>query len=126
MDVEFFANGERLEYFDLKQMICHLLAVGTCMLKGEFKTKKADFIYLIYDPTDLEIAPDARDEIIRIYNRTVKECNAVDFPGLYRAILECLRTEYPSVSDRDIDDIVRGFSFKLVSQKQYKEIIANL
>ena len=91
LNVEYFADGEKLEHFDLKQMICHLLGIATGMLNGTLKRKQTDFIYLLYDPTELDIEPDAKDKIDAIYERTCYECNLVDFAELYRVIIDFLR-----------------------------------
>lgn len=126
LNVEYFADGEKLEYFDLKQMICHLLGIATGMLKGTLKRKQTDFIYLLYDPTELDIEPDAKEQIDAIYERTCYECNLVDFAELYRVIIDFLREEFytASVSDDDVNAMVMSFVFTLASQEFYPDLLA--
>ena len=121
MIVDFFADGERLEHFDLKQMICHLLGIATGLLTGAVKQKQIDFIYLLYDPTELDIEPDAKEVIDQIYERTCYECNLIDFAELFRAILAFLNeTNFNGAMTSDeLDRAVINFTFTLASQDFY-------
>lgn len=121
LNVQYFANDEKLERFDLKQMICHLLGIATGILNGTLKRKQADFIYLLYDPTELDIEPEAKAEIDTIYERTCYECNLIDFAELFRVILEFLReTKFESAMSQDeLDDVILKFTFTLASQEFY-------
>ena len=125
LNVEYFADGEKLEHFDMKQMICHLLAIATGTLKGTLQRKQVDFIYLLYDPTELDIAPDAKAVIDEIYERTCYEYNLVNFRELYRVILKFLiKDRYRGVAnDLDVDDILLKFKFMLTSQEDYSVLI---
>lgn len=121
MNVDFFADGERLEHFDLKQMICHLLGIATGLLKGTVAQKQIDFIYLLFDPTELDIEPDAKEIIDQIYERTCYECNLIDFAELFRAILAFLNeTNFNgAMTDDELDNAVLRFTFTLASQDFY-------
>ena len=125
LDVEYFSNGERIEHFDIKQMICHLLGVATAVLKGELEQKQMDFIYLLYDPTELELAPDTKEVIDTIYERTCYECLLVDFAALLRVIFTFLKEEKYGeiISDGSIDEIVHKFTFALASQEFYPTLL---
>ncbi len=125
LDVEYYSDGEKLEYFDMKQMICHLLGIATGVLKGELKQKQIDFIYLLYDPTELDIDSGAKEKIDSIYERTRYECNFVDFAALLRTIFEFLKTEKSlvTISDEELDALTCKFTFSLVSQEIYKELL---
>ena len=126
LNVEYYADGEKLERFDMKQMVCHLLGIATGMLKGTLERKQVDFIYLLYDPTELDIAPDAKGVIDEIYERTCYECNLVDFAELYRVLLNFLiREKYAgAASDAEADDMVQKFTFTLASQEFYPILIS--
>ena len=126
LNVEYFADGEKLEHFDMKQMICHLLAIATGMLKGTLQRKQVDFIYLLYDPTELDIVPDAKAVIDEIYERTCYECNLVDFAELYRVLLNFLiKEKYAgAASEIDVDNMVLQFTFALASQEFYPILIS--
>ena len=120
-DVEYFADGEKLEHFDMKQMICHLLGIATGLLKSELEQKQIDFIYLLYNPTELDLAKNIKEAVDAIYERTCYECNLVDFATLLRVILAFLKSEkYGDViSDEKIDEIICKFTFSLASQEFY-------
>ena len=121
MNVEYFSDGEKLEHFDMKQMICHLLGIATGILKKEFKQKQIDFIYLLYDPTDLELEATTKEAVDAIYRRTCYDCNLIDFAALLRVILAFLKAEKYSdtIADEDIDEIICKFAFSLASQEFY-------
>ena len=127
LDVEYFANDEKLERFDIKQMICHLLGIATGMLNGTLDRKQTNFIYLLYDPTELNIDDlKAKETIDKIYERTCYECNLIEFSDLFRVILEFLRKEKfeNALSDEDIDSIIYQFTFTLASQDFYPILIS--
>ncbi|MBQ9785499.1 MAG: hypothetical protein IJW29_08355 [Clostridia bacterium] len=121
MNVDYFAGDEKLEHFDIKQMICHLLGIATGLLKGILERKQIDFIYLLYDPTELDMESNAKAQIDRIYERTCYECNLVDFSELFCVILNFLRAEKyaGAVSDDEIDEMILKFTFSLASQELY-------
>ena len=125
LDVEYFSDGEKLEHFDMKQMICHLLGIATGLLKGELQQKQIDFIYLLYDPTELNLATDTKEAVDAIYERTCYECNLVDFATLLRVILAFLKEEkYGDViADEEIDEIIYKLTFSLASQEFYESTI---
>jgi hypothetical protein len=125
MNVDYFAEDERLERFDLKQMICHLLGIATGLLSGTLEQKQIDFVYLLFDPTELTITADAKAAIDAIYERTCYECNLVDFAELFRVVLEFLRREkFPhAMSDQELDTVIYRFTFTLASQEFYPILI---
>lgn len=121
LDVSYVSDGERLEHFDMKQMICHLLGIATGLFNGTLKPKQIDFIYLLYDPTDLVPAANAKEAIDAIYERTRYECNLIDFAMLLRVILAFLKeTKYGEIlSVEALDEIIGKFTFALASQELY-------
>jgi hypothetical protein len=121
LNADYFADGEKLERFDMKQMICHLLGIATGVLKGTLEQKQTDFIYLLYDPTELALAPDKKEIVDQIYERTCYECNLVDLATLLRAIFSFLKAEKygDALSDEEIDNIAYTFTFTLASQEFY-------
>ena len=50
MEVVFKYDGKKIKYFDLKQMISHLLGVGSAFLNGTYKDSEIHFIYLFFNP----------------------------------------------------------------------------
>lgn len=125
LDVEYYSDSEKLEHFDIKQMICHLLGIATGIFKGELKQKQIDFIYLLYDPSELDLDPDTKAEVDAIYKRTCYECNLVDFATLLRVIFAFLKEEKYGeiVSDENLDALICKFTFVLVSQDFYPMLI---
>lgn len=125
LDVEYFSDGEKLEHFDMKQMICHLLGIATGILKGELKQKQIDFIYLLYDPTELDLAPAVKEAVEAIYERTCYECNLIDFATLLRVIFAFLKEEkYGEViPDEDLNALICKFTFSLASQEFYPVLL---
>ena len=125
LDVVYYSDGEKLEHFDMKQMICHLLGIATGVLKGELKQKQIDFIYLLYDPTELNFNSNAKTEINAIYERTCYECNLVDFATLLRVIFAFLKEEKfgDAISDESLDALICKFTFTLASQDFYPVLI---
>lgn len=121
LDVEFFSEGEKIQYFDMKQMICQLLGIATGILKGKLDTRQTDFIYLLYDPTELHLPDDVRETVDAIYERTCYECNLVDFSTLLRVILAYLKeTKYGDAIDDDtLDGVAYNFTLALASQEFY-------
>lgn len=102
-----------------------MLGIATGLLGGTLKRKQTDFIYLLYDPTDLEIESDIKTEIERIYERTCYECNLVDFAELFHVILEFLNEKNFKMiaTGDDIDNMALKFTFTLASQKFYPDLI---
>ena len=121
MNVTYFTGNAKIERFDIKQMICHLLGIATAILNGTLENKKLSFIYLHYDPTKLAIDSNAKSIIDSIYERTVSECNQINWSDLFRIILEFLAyNKFSGVKTyEEIDEAVRNFSFNLVSQNTY-------
>ena len=128
LNVEYFVDGKKIERFDIKQMICHLLGIATGMLKGTLKRLPTDFIYLLYDPTELDLPPQAKDEIDNIYHRTCYESNMIDFAKLFRTLLEFLQdTKYKGVmSDCEINNLVNTFTYTLAPQELYTILISHI
>ena len=125
MNVDYYAYGEKLERFDLKQMICHQLGIATGVLSGKLDQKQIDFLYLLYDPCELEIAAPFKAKINDIYHRTRCESMLVDFVDLFRAILTFLQAEYyPNALTQDeLGALTDKFSFNFVSQHDYPDLI---
>lgn len=125
MKVEYIAEWEKLEYFDLKQLICHLLGIATAILQGKLEQKQIDFIYLLYDPTELELASDTKEKIDSIYERICYECNLVDVAALFRAVLSYLNEKKYgyTLSSETIEQIAFRFTFTLASQDFYPILI---
>lgn len=127
MNVSFLTNNEKIERFDLKQMICHLLGIATGILRGTLEKKKISFIYLLYDPKALPLESEVKTIINNVYERTVFECGRIDWSKLFGIILEFLNNGRfkGSITNEEINKIICDFSFALVSQDAYSDFIKN-
>lgn len=121
MKVIFKVNDNPIHNFDMKQMISHLLGVATAFLNGGFELRDIEFIYLLFDPTLIEIKDEkARGKIYEIYKNTCDECNATDFKALFEVVIDYLKSYKKWDKDIETRDLTNGFKFKLCSQKDMK------
>ena len=119
MEVKFFSGKTEILHFDIKQMISHLLGVATAFLNGTFTNKAIDFIYLLYNPTHIEINNE-KDKIHDIYKQTCDECDCIDFKNLFTVITEYLQQVKDIGKDKDAKTIINSFSFRLCDQTDIK------
>lgn len=119
--VTFKVNDKPVNNFDMKQMISHLLGVATGFLNGKFENKDIEFIYLLFDPTVIEIKDEkAKNKIYEIYKNTCDECNATDFKALFEVIVDYLKGYKKWNKDFITSDLTDRFSFRLCSQEEMK------
>ena len=115
-------NGKEIIHFDIKQLICHFLAISANILENENANKNIQFIYLIFNPKEVieQVEKESyKKQIIDIYGDTKKEItNYFYMERLFKSIFEIQakrlgleREKYPL------------FKFHLVDQDKYKEII---
>lgn len=124
MIVTFKVNGKAVKYFDLKQMISHLLGVATMFLKGELSTENIEFYYLIFNPMLINIDDkNAKDEIQKIYKCICEECENIDFKSLFAVIISFLKSEKGLGIDVAETELINSFLFKLCGQNNIKECI---
>jgi len=125
MEVAFKYSGKAVEHFDLKQMISHLLGVGTAILKKEkYADKPIRFIYLIYNPELLKFENEkVKNEICNIYHQTCNEAEATISKELFKVILLYLKEKYYPNSAVDINRIANNFSFDICNQENFIEIL---
>lgn len=117
MNTDYFVGMEKIERFDIKQMICHLLGIATGILKGTLQQNKIDFLYLLYDPTSLPLPAQVHSEITDIYQKTCRECNLIHFPALFEDILTFLGAHLETQATPC------HFNFTLVSQDDYQKML---
>ena len=69
-------NGKEIIHFDIKQLICHFLAISANILENENANKNIKFLYLIFNPKDVieQVEKESyKKQIIDIYDDTKKE-----------------------------------------------------
>lgn len=117
----FFRSGDMdIEYFDIKQMISHLLGISTALLNERYEEKAVRFLYLLFNPTKIEFEQESVRELIHeTYKRVCEECNSIDFKQLFHEILVFLQSRKGLGQEKDIDTLLEGFAFTLCDQENY-------
>ena len=123
MEVVFKCDSNTVEHFDLKQMISHLLGVGTAILKKEkYADKPIRFIYLIYNPELLEFEnEESKNKICNIYYQACNEAEATISKELFKVVLLFLKEKYYPDSSVNIERVVNNFSFGICNQENFIE-----
>jgi hypothetical protein len=93
MRVVFFCKGKLAQYFDIKQMICHMLGVANEMLNANSK-KPVLFLYLLFNPCNLNLSEEYATEILGIYQDTCWTANSYEFEEMYGHIVDYLVYEH--------------------------------
>ncbi len=121
MIVDFYFGDKKIEHFDIKQMLCHLLGIGTKILKENLYTDSdIKFIYLLYNPEKLDfIDENIKKTIIGIRDKTCNESKVIT-KELFGIILRYLKDNYYTDSNIVIDDIVNNFNFIVCDQDDFK------
>ncbi len=124
MHVRFVYNGTEIKYFDIKQMLCHLLGIATAVINGCFTDKNIKFLYLLYDPTILQFSDDeTHKQINEIYFQTCRECSLIDFEALYLLVYEYLITKIGQVKSVELSP--NDFTFTLCSNNNFINELSN-
>ncbi len=115
-------NGKEIIHFDIKQLICHFLAISANILENENANKNIKFIYLIFNPKEVieQVEKESyKKQIIEIYGYTIKEITdyfnmELLFESIFKIQAKRLGLEGEKYS---------LFKFHLVDQDNYKEKI---
>lgn len=120
MRVVFFCRGEAAAYFDIKQMICHLLGVANALLHSDSE-KPVLFLYLVYNPAVLPLGEESKNEVSRIYSDTCKAANGYRFAQMFGHIVDFLVQEKQIQADSGkITRLKQSFRFALCDQNSYR------
>lgn len=120
MRVVFFCKGDSVVYFDIKQMICHLLGVANEMLNGNSE-KAVLFLYLLFNPASLRLSEESKQEVSIIYEDTCKAATGYSFDEMYGHIVDFLVQERSIAADGErIERLKKSFQFKLCDQSNYR------
>lgn len=124
MKVFFQSDDTDIEFFDIKQMISHLLGIGTALLNGRYEEKAVRFLYLMFNPTKIEFEQESvRNLIHDTYKQVYRECNSIDFKQLFHEILVFLQSRKGLGQEKDIEKLLEGFVFTLCDQENYLDKI---
>lgn len=112
-------NGKEIIHFDIKQLICHFLAISANILENENANKNIKFIYLIFNPNEVieQVEKESyKKQIIDIYSDTKKEIT--DLELLFESIFE-IQAKRLGLEGKKYS----LFEFYFANQYNYKEII---
>ena len=123
MMVHFATPDGEIARFDIKQMICHLLAVATACLKKP-TARSLHFVYLLYNPTLIEIGGEDEAKIHELYRQCKRECESIDFKKLFVVILRYLRCELGigTAEAEELERIASSFTFTLCDQQTFPNL----
>lgn len=121
MRVEFFCCRKPVVYFDMKQMLCHLLGIANRMLQDKVFDTPIQFLYLLYNPTELVLSDKNKKEILRIYHATCEAATSYDFKQIFACVVDFLmeEKEYPTTKV-EVEKLKNNFSFALCNQHNYR------
>lgn len=115
-------NGKEIIHFDIKQLICHFLAISANILENKNANKNIKFIYLIFNPNEVieQVEKESyKKQIIEIYGDTKKEItDYFDMELLFESIFEIQAKRLGLEGEK-----YSLFEFHLVDQYNYKGII---
>lgn len=115
--ISFYVDGQSVKYFDLKQLICHFLGITYDIAKHSVKNAKVTFLYLLYNPKDVE------DKIDKKYREKVRGRYAevssfiTNKKDVFKSIFDAVLQYQIETHKLEKPDIV--FDFKLVDQSTY-------
>lgn len=125
MRVTFYCCSKEVVYFDIKQMLCHLLGIANKMLSETACNTPVQFLYLLYNPTKLDFSQESRREILRIYQETCAAAESYDFANVFGHVVDFLMWEKEySVTEEDVATLKNSFRFALCDQNSYKDFFA--
>ena len=118
-------DGEDIVHFDIKQLICHFLAISANILEDEKANKNVKFVYLIFNPKDADAAcfenekiSSYRERIIERRNKTIDEIGKFKMKLLFKSIFE-IQAKRLGLEGKEYS----SFDFCIADQKDYKEEI---
>lgn len=121
MRVAFTCRGKEVIHFDMKQMLCHLLGVANRMMLDRVIDKHILFLYLLYNPAELDLPPKSQEEIMDIYQDTCAAIEGYDFVPIFGCVIDFLRKQKNyGIEDHEVDLLKSSFRFALCDQNTYE------
>ena len=100
-----------------------MLSVANEMLTSN-EEKSILFLYLLFNPSNLELPDQSAEEIFRIYEDTCYAANTFGFPEMFGHIVDYLIREYGfTMEEEKLDRLKNSFRFILTDQITYKTYI---
>ncbi len=118
--VTFEYKSKVIQFFDMKQILCHFLGIAHGFKTGKITGKHIKFLYFIYNPYQLCqecFVKDKRDKILERYDTVKEEIKSIDFNNLFQEILS-FQYEEASIPDVTLE-------FKLVDQSTFQSLICS-
>ena len=114
----FSAKCKEIVHFDLKQLICHFLAIAAAVLEYNITTKTVRFVYVIFNPDEVKdnIVQSYQKKILKQYNETLEEMGRFDMKKLFDAIFESQKERL----DMSVEQ-TPNFEFYLADQSNCEE-----
>ena len=124
MNVVFFCHGKVVAYFDIKQMISHLLGIATKFLTSENdlpgKVRDIHFLYLLFDPSDLQMEQEDKAAVMQIYQDTCWCAEHYHFAEMFGHIVDFLAPRLAPQADKgQLETLKKAFQFDLRNQNDY-------
>lgn len=114
LNYSFSYGGTTIERFDIKQLICHFLGIAANYIKNKSAKNKICFIYLIYNPEDLNIS-----ELNDVYKSTIEEIEL--FKPMMNDLFNAIFDYQKKALNRDTK--APEFKFETADQSTIEKII---
>lgn len=115
--VTFYLNDNPVQYFDLKQLICHFLGITYDLAKHSINNADVKFLYLIFNPKKVKIDENYKEKISTRFDCVVEFINNNNdtIERIFQAVLE-YQSEIHKIQKPEVK-----FEFKLVDQDTYND-----
>jgi len=124
MNVVFFCHNKVVAYFDIKQMISHLLGVATKFLDsngallGDVET--IQFLYLLYNPAKLVMEDTDKADVMSVYEDTCWCAKHYHFEEMFGHVVDFLTPRLAPNADQELLRTLKdSFKFDLCDQDGY-------
>ena len=119
LNYSFFYGETPIVRFDIKQLICHFLGIAANYIKNKSAKNKICFIYLIYNPKDLNIS-----ELNDVYKSTIEEIELFKMNDLFIKMNDLFNAIFDYQKKAlNRDTKAPEFEFKIADQSNIEEII---
>ena len=123
--VHFLWDNERIQHFDFKQVLCHLLGIAKDTINRP-KSITPTLLYLVYKPSEelLGYIKSKRsvNSIRKCWNTEYHEATTIDMGLIYNYVVHFLHNRKgigSNLSAREIERIALSFKFHFCSQDDY-------